>query len=838
MASIVCAALAVVAVPGRSEAADGRTYTSTETIPVPPASAYAGSGGGDGWGIALGSTSVYNIFHHSSSLTVACHQQADASQCWSPRTITDTVTGSGFASSGQPGMWLDQATGLLYTYATRSSDVTGGVVCIDTVLAGTSSNPFCGFTPLTAPGEATLASGISTVSDPVVVANRFYAFNYVSGAGSAGSSQNKLLCYDLGAHAACNAQPYLVSFLAGTVTTSGYPAPSIAAMGDQIIVPVSIAGVGDQLACFDTRLAGGSCAGAWPVSLTNGYVGNHGAPFPLLTSTGGFSGVCLPTGSDPCFDLLGASVGTPTAMSSVISGSDQWNGPAFTLGPRVYVPNGNANSVQCYDYATNASCTSFPKTFSSLGYLYTVNPDPQRPTCIWVNADNGGGQIQNFDAYTSGGCGSGAIRVRAASLVIPQQKCVPTSYTSIQVLQPPRTAYASGSVAFEDGDANPIAGLPDKPLDNTGTVSLTGLGLSTNFGLPQFLITLLGVQAAPASVQVQLTWMGIDDPGCAPAGSATYRYVALGDSVPYGHGLANPTKTTKDGLPPNQGPSSMAWPQLVDNGLPGLKVLKSRPTSCDLGGHTSTVYDQLAISGAPSIDNRYTGRDDDCHYRGPVPQHKAVFLDEVTAANLAGDSPALVTLQVGADDVNFAGCLASILGEPGIVGLTSPERCFDTNRDGTYRVRPRFSDELTSLTAGLKGTIAYIHNKAPHARIVLVDYYQIIPGANAPLSGSTRVCQDLRFARPGGDFRTHIRAEADFLQEQLDQTIRDVASAFPDVIMVELKTAFEGHEMCTNHRWLLDGTWDAAHPNTIGQQIIAKAVLDRCATVPRRCVGR
>ena len=28
-------------------------------------------------------------------------------------------------------------------------------------------------------------------------------------------------------------------------------------------------------------------------------------------------------------------------------------------------------------------------SFSNLSFLYTVNPDPQRPTCLWVNADNG-----------------------------------------------------------------------------------------------------------------------------------------------------------------------------------------------------------------------------------------------------------------------------------------------------------------------------------------------------------------------------------------------------------------------------------------------------------------
>jgi len=172
------------------------TYTATETIPVPPASSYAGSGGGDGWALAMTTTSVYNVFHHASTLQVACHLQSDASPCWSPETITDG-SGDNFATSGQPGLWLDQATGKLYVFATRDSDATGGVVCIDTTQAASNTDPFCGFTALTAAGDAPVQSGISGISDPVVVGNRWYAFNYVSGHAASGS-QNMLLCFDLG----------------------------------------------------------------------------------------------------------------------------------------------------------------------------------------------------------------------------------------------------------------------------------------------------------------------------------------------------------------------------------------------------------------------------------------------------------------------------------------------------------------------------------------------------------------------------------------------------------------------------------------------------------------
>jgi len=130
----------------------------------------------------------------------------------------------------------------------------------------------------------------------------------------------------------------------------------------------------------------------------------------------------------------------------------------------------------------------FPRSFPGLSLLYTVNPDPQRPTCVWVNADSGSAQIQNFDAYTGGACGEGPIRVLAASFVVPTQTCLPSNYTSLRVTDPARSQYTSGTVSFQDGDANPVPGLPEMPLDDTGAVNLSGLNLNTQHGLPHPLL--------------------------------------------------------------------------------------------------------------------------------------------------------------------------------------------------------------------------------------------------------------------------------------------------------------------------------------------------------------
>lgn len=517
---LVAIFVVALALPVRLAAAQGATtYSATQTIPVPPASSYGGSGGGDGWGIALSGANVYNVFHHSSSLVVACHLQSDASSCWSPKTITD-ASGNNFGTSGQPGLWLSQSTGRLYVYATRMSDATGGVVCVDTTAASTTANPFCGFTALTAAGDAPPTGGISALSDPMLVGSRWYAFNYASESSITGT-KNKLLCFDLTTFSACGSQPYTVNLGSGVIGNGDYPPPATAAIGNRMIIPATVDGT-DELGCFDgSTLA--NCSGSWPVAPGFLYASSYGAPFPMMTSTGTINGFCLPTGSDPCFSLSGAMATTPANMPNVIQATSGWNGPGLVVGPRVYVPNGNRDEVECFDYGTDGSCANFPKSLPNLSLLYTVNSDPRRPTCVWVNSDNGGYQIQNFDAYTGGACGQGVIRVLASSMVVNTPLCTPSTYTSLQVLSPARTSYGSGTVAFADTDANPIAGTPTLPLDNTGTVSLAGLKLNTALGLPQFLITLTGAQGAPTSVTVKLTWTGVQDPSCVPSGQTSAR---------------------------------------------------------------------------------------------------------------------------------------------------------------------------------------------------------------------------------------------------------------------------------------------------------------------------
>lgn len=496
---------------------DTITYSAQLNIPAPPSSTFAGSAGGDGWGLAMTPTDVYNIFHHDSILQVACHLQSDASACWpNPKTITD-LSGNNFASASQPGMWMDQANGHLYVYATRTNDGTGGVVCIDTTQPVGNADPFCGFTALTAVGDAPVYSGISAISDPVVVGTNWYAFNGVDSAQT--GTKNTLLCFSLTTYAACPSQPFAVNIGSGSpsVTEGLEPAPAISAYGNLVVIPVATSSA-SVLACIDTS-TNGNCAGSWPVDITSlSYVGSAGTAFPILNGTGTPTGLCLPQATITCFGLDGSSAAVPANMAAAVpNATSAWNGAAVAVGARVYLPDGNSDQVDCYDYVAGASCASFPKAMSNLGLLYTVNLDPQRPSCIWVNSDDGSDQIQNFDAYTGAGCGQGPVRVLAASLVAPNNVCIPASYTSLQVLVPTPAQYTSGSVHFEDFNGNPIPSIPDQNLDGSGSVNLVPLALNTKSPLPQFLITLNGA-GSPPFVDVKLTWTGTQSPLCTTGG--------------------------------------------------------------------------------------------------------------------------------------------------------------------------------------------------------------------------------------------------------------------------------------------------------------------------------
>ena len=76
--------------------------------------------------------------------------------------------------------------------------------------------------------------------------------------------------------------------------------------------------------------------------------------------------------------------------------------------------------------------------------------------------------------------------------------------------------------------------------------------------------------------------------------------------------------------------------------------------------------DQLAVSGAPSQPSQWVSGDSTCGDS---------VLSELEQAQLSKFPPALVTLQVGADDIDFGACLTWALTEP--IPIPGGQKCVD-----------------------------------------------------------------------------------------------------------------------------------------------------------------
>ncbi|MEI6709990.1 MAG: InlB B-repeat-containing protein, partial [Actinomycetota bacterium] len=498
-------------------AATTTSYTAVVSVSPPPNATFVGSGGGDGWGLGFTSDRVFNIFHHSSILQVECHLQADASQCptngqlnW-PVTITDT-TGASFAIQAQPSLWVDQATGRLYVYATLTSTLTAGVVCVDT--NSNLANPFCGFTPLSAVGDAPLQTGISNISVAVVVASNFYAVNFVSTSadthGTNGGTWNKLMCFSFISFAPCNSQPFALTFSGSALTVSSYPAPSITPVGSDVVIPYSTA-AGSGLTCWNS-VTHATCTGTWPVSVTDSP-SSGGGGIPIISAAGDATGYCTRATTE-CFTLSGSSVTAPVGLP--LSSGQPWAGPPAVIGTRVYVPAtvNTGDGIDCYDYATASQCAHYPLALANYSLAYSVTVDPNRVGCLWANSDNGSGQIQNFDAYTTGGCGASGERVLISQFVAPSNSCKPTIYQSMKILAPARNLYSRGTVQFQTEAGVPLTGVPTLTFDNTGAVALSTYHFSASAALPQAIINLTGPAVVGATVTVQLTWQASTKAEC------------------------------------------------------------------------------------------------------------------------------------------------------------------------------------------------------------------------------------------------------------------------------------------------------------------------------------
>lgn len=290
------------------------------------------------------------------------------------------------------------------------------------------------------------------------------------------------------------------------------------------------------------------------------------------------------------------------------------------------------------------------------------------------------------------------------------------------------------------------------------------------------------------------------------------RYVALGDSVPYGFGLANPGTGPHSGLPANQPPSRDAYPSLLAKSL-GLTI-DIRKDGCTLSG------DQLAVSGAPTVAANINGPDVECHSSR---RHKSVDPDEL--AHVGTAAATLVTVQVGADDVDFGGCLMHEINinVPYSIYGQSSRKC----TSGSGLTGPE-ANRLKTMRIALGEILTSIRKQQPDATIVVLNYYQPIPAQSEFVDiDHSEVCEQLDVP---GRLETAY-AHAVIIQDALNRAIATEMQlhSHDHLVNLALGSLFAGHEMCTRKPFLFtggptEGLWRFGYPNAQGQAAIADAI--------------
>jgi hypothetical protein len=278
-----------------------------------------------------------------------------------------------------------------------------------------------------------------------------------------------------------------------------------------------------------------------------------------------------------------------------------------------------------------------------------------------------------------------------------------------------------------------------------------------------------------------------------PAPPAVTRVVALGDSVPYGHGLANPYPTPQLGLPSSaasQGPSTQAYPSLVTHALD--LTMRVRPTNCRLVG------DQLSISGAVADAADNTAHDTQCLRPPRLTRNLA---DEVAAAGLAKHPARLVLVQAGADDIDFAACL-----ENELVRVMGFDIGFGNTCVSNGTVTPDVAQKLAAVRESLAATIEEL---SPSTKSVAVlDYYQPIPqpgqisdGSVHSHAGTNLVCTALK--SNAGPTAAAAQVVLSALNQAIAGAVSDAeAHRVHNVRLVDVSGVMSGHGMCTADPWV------------------------------------
>ncbi|GAA1948339.1 SGNH/GDSL hydrolase family protein [Kitasatospora viridis] len=229
----------------------------------------------------------------------------------------------------------------------------------------------------------------------------------------------------------------------------------------------------------------------------------------------------------------------------------------------------------------------------------------------------------------------------------------------------------------------------------------------------------------------------------APANAAGINYVALGDSYSAGVGAGNYDSSS--------GSCSRSY-----NAYPELWAQANSPSS----------FSFEACSGAKTGD---------------------VLSGQLSVLNSA---TSLVSITIGGNDAGFSNTMETCV-------LDGTSSCLSA-------VSTAESYAQNTLPGSLNTLFTAIHNKAPHAQVVVLGYPHLYQVPGSCLFGISDTS------------RTAINGAADTLDGVLDKAAANAGFSYADV-----RDQFSGHEICgDSDQWLNSTTWpidESYHPNASGQ---------------------
>jgi lysophospholipase L1-like esterase len=315
--------------------------------------------------------------------------------------------------------------------------------------------------------------------------------------------------------------------------------------------------------------------------------------------------------------------------------------------------------------------------------------------------------------------------------------------------------------------------------------------LKTAFAVAGFALLVAACSATPQAASTGArtptagTHKAVAEPAATTKAANVLRgsYVALGDSYTAGLGIPQQTGATA-----GCGQSTGSYPHLVARSL--------RLDLTDMSCSSATIPDLTAAQS--------TGD-------GTNPAQLSVL----------SSGTALVTVSIGGNDIGLIDIVTkcteldlvpALIAGGGSSTLTPCEDFYTSG--GTDQIRQR----IEAVTGHLADTLAQIRERAPHARVYVVGYPDLLPAGGGGCGGALGITAgDIAFLN-----REEVR-----LNGVLAQVARTAGDGYVDTY-----TPSQGHDACSApaSRWLepllTSGPAAPLHPNAAGEREMADAVVE------------